>query len=649
MIEAKLAGAPSDLPVPRDFDTLPGASIVRAFGVDYGHVCPPEGGDLYVTRFGWHAMPHVLPAHWYVNEWYARSGARLIGGTGMVYRVRTRPFEGRSADIVVKFSRMAQDVPVEVRSTFPEDIPTEILAAARVNSPLEEFGLRMELRAATPPDSAAHVLTQRPFAIYAAPETFPLWQLGRDEWRFNVHRKVLEDDQRQHAKAIELDIRRIYVLLYGWVEGRDAEEVHDAGEIDEEVMKDLTIRVIGDLGVRGYRVLDNKPKHFILRKRRSGPLVQRHGELAYALVDFEFLQRTPEHQRRFRLARRHRYWEHLRRAHRADLESLPSHLQSTEIFGVPYLFGTSPDGGRAWVVGRSHALFDYFAPERWRRTPRVKLSPTSEVYRTRTKDGIHLVYRRSRLGTRPRCDPLSEAGKRIRAHGYNSPFEEVATALRLQAAGIRTVHPRAIIRTGHHTTKAVHLRDDRRFRAHAGLATPGSQPEELLSPLHDYYTIWGYFRGIDPGEGTPAVGVIDVGEARELGLLDDRELAGVTERIHRRLRSFDFPEEREDTHEFVVALGLDSGLRRDAGGEPVVTTSIDLNTAYEQALLDEAGCRRAIAHFDEILEAAGFERLDKSASDLLLSMHPDGDLVRDREGEVRMTLCNLELVRGLSP
>lgn len=643
----RLASPAAEGPFPRDFDALPGDSIVRAFGVEYGHLCPAEGGDLYVTRYGWSAMPHVLPAHWYAGEWYARSGARLLGGTGTVYRVRTRPFAGRSAELVVKFSRMAQDIPVEVRSTFPDDIPPEVLAAARVNSPLEEFGLLMELRAARPAGVPDRLLTQRPFAIYAPPDAFPLWQLGRDELRFSVHRSLLEDDQKEHPKAIELDIRRIYVLLYGWVEGRDAEEVMDAGELDAAALESLTVEVIEDLNVRGYRVLDNKPKHFILRKRRDGALLRRHDRLTYALVDFEFLTRTPEHQRRFRLARRQRYWQHLRPDVTDERATLPSHLQRAEVLGVPYLFGSSPDGGRAWVVGRSLDLFDYFAPERWRRTPRVKLSPMSEVYRTRTKDGVHLVYRRSRVGTRPACDPLTEAGKRIRAHGYNSPFEEVAMARRLRAAGIRTVHPRAIYRTGHHTTKAVHLRDERRFEAHACWTTPGPSPEPVLSPLHDYYTIWGYFRGIDPSEGGHQRGIIDVREARDLGFLDDHELARVAEGIHQRLQRFDLPAEREDTHEFVVALGEDGTLQRDADGELIVTTSIDISTAFDHGLLDERASRRAIDRFDATLRLAGYERLDTNGTDLLLSMHPDGSFLSEDNGELRVTLCNLELVREI--
>jgi hypothetical protein len=42
----------------------------------------------------------------------------------------------------------------------------------------------------------------------------------------------------------------------------------------------------------GYRVLDNKPRHVIVRPRADGTLATRHGRTLYAVVDFELLQRV---------------------------------------------------------------------------------------------------------------------------------------------------------------------------------------------------------------------------------------------------------------------------------------------------------------------------------------------------------------------
>ena len=633
------------------FDELPPDLVVRAFGVDYGHVCPPTGGDLYVTRYGWRFVTHLLPANWYEDQWYARSGQRLPGATGSVYRVQTRPVDGRSIDIVVKFSRVAQDVMLVVPATFPDDIPPDVIANARFNSPMEEFGLVMELRRGAFGPRNVRVLTQRPLAIYAPPEEFPLWQLGRDHTSFYVHGRQLANDQEHEIKAIELDIRRIYVLLYGWIKGKDAEEAFSLGDIDARDFEALTPRVVGELRTKGFRVLDCKPKHFILRNRRlDGQPLRRREQLVYGLVDFELLQRTQEHERVFKSAQHDRYWHLQRRRGQPAPAPMPSHLKRMTIFGTPYVFGTGADGGRLWVVGHDPELFDYFLPDRWRRTTRVKLSPTNEVYRTRTRDNIHVVYRRSRVGTRPFVDPLTGWGQQIREHGYNSPFEEVAIAERLRQMGIPTTYPRAIYRTSHPSTKPGYLRDERRFADHADLITPGPNPEPVLRPHHDYYMIWDCYRGADPeqpAEGLEGPSAIDLERGRETGLVTSEQLAEMVETTRQRLCARGFGSEGIAGHEIIVFPDREGGLRRDDRGRVDVALCIDALTAYEYGLLDDGAYRAVIEHLDAKLHAVDCEKLDVSGSDVLLSMNPDARFALDAYGEILATLCNFELIRGL--
>jgi hypothetical protein len=634
-----------------EFDQLPLDVVVRAFGVDYGHVCPPEGGDLFVTRFGWPVLKQLLPNNWYTDQWYAKEGEKLRGSTGHVYHVPTRPVAGKSLELVVKFSRVAQDVPLVVETTFPEDVRPEVIAGARFNSPMEEFGLVMELRTGAFGPRQPRILTQRPLAIYAPPEEFELWQLGRSKSSFRTHTRLLEEDQEDAVKAIELDIKRMYVLVYGWIKGKDAEECFDAGEIEEDEFLGLSPRVVGDLEARGFRVLDNKPKHYILRNRRTDGRVLRNrdGSPAYGLVDFELLQRTKEHQRQYKERQREKYWRLQSIGASSGTSAAPSHLKHVTIFGIDYLYGQAPDGGRLWVVGKDPGLFDFFVPERWRRTGRIKLSPVSDVYQTCTRDGIHVVYRRSRVGVRPRVDPLADKGDEIRSHGYNSPFEEVAIARRLRQMGIPTTYARAIFRTGHHAMKATHLRDGRRFLDHAELVTPEQPPEAVLAQDYDYYTIWDYFRGVDlaAGESGEPAGAVELDRAVIGGFVTQSEHDRIVERTLKRLQAVGLAGEELDTREFVIVLGEGGDVSLTADGEFAVLTAVDALTAFEHGLLSDDGYREVVEQTVNRLRAVDCELIEASGKHMLLAMDPDGKFTKDNSGRIVVTLCNFELVRGL--
>jgi len=630
-----------------DFDELPADMVVNALGVDYGHIHPPEGGDLFVTRLGWPLLRHLLPGNWYTSKRYALEGEKLRGSTGHVYRVPTRVVQGRSLDLVVKFSRVAQDVPLVVETTFPEDVPTEVIAAARFNSPMEEFGLVMEMRNASFGPKEPRILTQRPLAIYAPPEEFELWELGRSKSSFRSHTRLLEEDQEDAVKAIELDIKRMYVLVYGWIKGRDAEQCFEAGDLEEDEFLSLSPRVTRELEDKGFHVLDNKPKHYILRySGENGDLLRhRDGRLVYGLVDFELLQRTKEHQRQYKARQRDTYWRLQSRSAEATAAPAPSHLKPMSVFGVDYLYGRVPDGGRLWVVGSDAGLFDFFVPERWRRTRRVKLSAVSNVYQTCTRDGVHVVYRHSRVGARPRVDPLTDRGELIRSHGYNSPFEEVAIAAHLRQLGIPTTHPRAVFRTGHRSMKAAHLRDPRRYDDHADLVTPDEPPETLLAPDYDYYTIWDYFRGIDLARDAP--GGVELDRAVDGGVVTQEEYDRIVARTLDRLGAAGLAGDALDAREFVVLLDESGRVRLNGEGEAAVLTAMDALTAFEHGLLGGTGYRDVVESTVARLRAVDCELMEPSGKHMLLTMDPDGRFARDANGRVVVTLCNFELVRGL--
>jgi len=280
------------------FDDVPREWRRRVYRVPYAQVDDSTGGRLWITRHGWSLLAHLDPSEWFLDDAYHKRGAHLSGGSGSVYRVPTRGKVPRGLDLVVKFSRMAQDVPLHVSSQFPHDVPRHVIDSASFNDPFQEFGFVTELRSSEFDPASPRVLTKRPLAIYAPGQVYAPWQLGRTESRFQRHQYLLAQDQRSvdGEPPVDMLFDRRYVYLYHWVSGIDAETLHRDGTLSSSDTAKLVNRVIVDLAARGFRMLDVKPAHIILRTRPDGTLLRRRGELAYVLVDFELLQRTEAYQ-----------------------------------------------------------------------------------------------------------------------------------------------------------------------------------------------------------------------------------------------------------------------------------------------------------------------------------------------------------------
>ena len=101
-------------------------------------------------------------------------------------------------------------------------------------------------------------------------------------------------------------------MIYEWIKGAASTEpaaiaaaLEDGYEDAEAFARDMLHRSITDMWQAGYRVLDVKPEHVIVRPAKTkGLLRDRSGRPAYALVDFELLARTPEHEENVKGARR---------------------------------------------------------------------------------------------------------------------------------------------------------------------------------------------------------------------------------------------------------------------------------------------------------------------------------------------------------
>jgi hypothetical protein len=277
------------------FDDVPIEHKARAYGVDYAHLLLNSGGELFLTRYGWALRKLTVPNAWFVDRRYKEAGRKLLG-TGTVYCVPTAISVGATEDVVVKFSRVAQDVPIFVDKPVADMVPRAFIDSACFNDPFEEFGLLAELRRGPFGPNRPRILTKRPLAIYSPPGDYKPWQLGRKDWLFAQHIGRLKADQDENAVGVPVSLHptRDYVLLFQWVKGFDAEQLYAQGVLKAEDLRSMYDRSTLELQANGFVVLDHKPRHLILRSRQSGnDLLAWNGAVKYALIDFELLKRVP--------------------------------------------------------------------------------------------------------------------------------------------------------------------------------------------------------------------------------------------------------------------------------------------------------------------------------------------------------------------
>jgi len=496
------------------------AERARILGITYTHFSLGEEGDLYITGPGLSFADCLFPEnHWSDKEWFSQHSERL-SGTSSLYRVTTKKINGRQKDIVIKWNRMGQEIPGDKE-----------FMNAEFNSPFEEFSLVMDLRDTLRTANRA-VFTQKPLAIFVPATRVEFWRTGRKEY-------MMQAKIARHVE-IELDMHRLYAVIYEWIKGIDAVQACEQGIVDEAQVVSLTLSAYERIERHGFEVLDRKPHHVIVRPQKNGELLKdKEGDIVYSLVDYELLTRTPEHEKAVRQEKRSDYLRKQR--DRFVIETpkvLPSHLHYMNIFGVGYIYGrTQSTDGELWVVGKDPELFDYFLPERWEKALRTRLSAFHEIFHTVTKDNINLVWKVSRVGITPDMDPFKDNEREIMEFGYNSPFEEVALAVKLDEGDIPTTYPRAIYMTGTRTEISGFLFDNRRYETHQHLVT--AEGKSILRNDHDYIIIWGYWNGPDDmlaaRDGDYFEGVNALRAWRE-GIITEEEYVGLMKRIRERLR-----------------------------------------------------------------------------------------------------------------
>jgi hypothetical protein len=549
----------------------PGTTFLRILQVNYVHVSMGDKGDLYLTNHGAPYYQHLLPENWYEQPWMNDKRQRLQG-TGTVYRLPTRPVAGHlrpSIDLCIKWSRVGQEVPLDT-FTLNQNINAEF------NSPFEEFALVEELRRGEYGPTNLRIRTQKPLGIYVPSERMQLWQTGRSR------DKILARVARR--PGVEIDILRAYILIYGWIQGLDAvaayEQCVPAAE-QKAGLETLTNMVDADLQTKGFRVVDHKPVHIITRVKDGAIKKRRDGKVSYAIVDYELLERTSEHEDAVKRVARSDYLVRQRDRFNPPKAAFPEHLHAGNVLGVDYVYGRSEStGGALWVVGKDPDLFAYFLPERWR-WKQVVLSNTGQAYYVQTKDRIHLVWKVSRVGEVPpeRWEGDDTASlKAQREHGYNAPFEKISLALEMAAKGVRTTYPRAIYMTGGGKPDEA-IADGRRFETFKDVRAPDGRP--ILPKDHDYITLFGYWRG---------------------------------------------REDNEAVDDFLLWTPINVA---QAAAKGIITLS------HADALVERHRCK---------LREAGFVDLNLKADHVLLSHIPGGPIKLEEDGTEELRHCNFELV-----
>ncbi|TWT79340.1 hypothetical protein CA13_07390 [Planctomycetes bacterium CA13] len=279
------------------FNDAPNESQVKVYGVRYVFVVDDDGNEFYVTRLGWRLLENLQPENWYSAKAYSKRGERLVEGSGVVYRVPTENKDGVKQDLVVKFSRFAEEVPLQVAKTFPDKMPAEVVAGAMFNDPFQEFGLLVDLRNGHFGRKELQVRTKHPICIFSPARKCAPWRLGRERGRFDRYRTGMAANLDSNYSKIDLDFERQYVYLFAWIKGINADVSAQEGLITKEEAGEVTMQAASDLREKGFMVLDNKPSHVILRQRKkNGELLRRNGKLVYGLIDFELLMRTEDYK-----------------------------------------------------------------------------------------------------------------------------------------------------------------------------------------------------------------------------------------------------------------------------------------------------------------------------------------------------------------
>jgi hypothetical protein len=390
--------------------------------------------------------------------------------------------------------------------------------------------------------------------------------------------------------GIAIDILRDYIMVYGWLPGIDICQAEEMEWLTHEEVLALNQRAIDEAAVKGFQVLDMKPVHVIVQAANRDQLVKQGDQVEYGMVDFELLERTPEYERQI-MKDRHRWYQGRRREMKlavitgsTESKPLPDHLRQARIFGVDYIYGHCESTGGVLWV--------------------VGQDPDLFDYylpeRWRTTQQIRL-------------------------------FENHETYLTTSKDAVRLVWK--VSRVGEYPEVAAYGPEG--FQV---LAQGFNSPFEEIAVA--YWLRRHRVRTILPRA------IYRTGHKSQLkeSLFDPSRYQS-----HMDFKTPDGELILETGRNYVTIWDQwDGPVHLDDETEATVYRSVNAAEAVERKLLTEEECAELVESFWRRLNELGIEAARLPAAHLLLSIGPDQELMRKKEGTLHFRLCNLQFLRWRS-
>jgi len=194
--------------------------------------------------------------------------------------------------------------------------------------------------------------------------------------------------------------------------------------------------------------------------------------------------------------------------------------------------------------------------------------------------------------------------------------------------------------------------DPRRYEAAQDWLTPENPPEQILSDHHDYYVLWGCWRGIDPERGylpgSQHWGLTTINQAVNDELINVDEAADIMRSTLDRLQKHNIADMFIGKYDFLLSFNDDmQTLQKEPSGEYKITIAMDAYQAYHCQLLDGIQYRAILQETASDLANVGYEMLNLAGDHVLISATPEGALMYDDVGRIRRSISNFELMKKI--